>query len=223
MHMMKTSLGTPWMMALPFALAGMLLAAGSSPAAEPQPIPVEVRAWLGKVSVARAGGAFQPVTRGTVLAPGDTIRTESGSAVDLYLGELAGMLRVTERSLLIVEQAVSKDPAAGGGFEVKLALKSGEVLGRVAAHGGGSRFQVAVPVGIGAVLEGGFRIDARGYMVQLDGKGLFVHAPDDTEPVAHSLTTPPATYVSPRHGVNPAPAELVREVVGQTRSKLPKS
>lgn len=221
MHMMKTSLGNPWMNVL--ALAGILLAATSSPAAEPPPLPVEVRAWLGKVSYARAGGSFQPVTRGTSLAPGDSLRTEVGSAVDVYLGELAGTVRVTERSTLVIEQAVAKDPAAGGGFEIKLALKSGELLGRVAPHGGGSRFQVAVPVGIAAVVEGGFRVDARGYMVLLDGKGLFVHAPDDnTEPVAHSLTTPPAVYFSPRRGVNPAPAELVREVAGQTRSKLPK-
>jgi hypothetical protein len=209
------------LLAFAVALTGILALAPEG-AAAPQPMKVEVRGWLGRVSYSHAGGPFQPLKKDTVLEVGDGIQTEAGSAVDLFLSDVAGTVRLTERSTLILEQAVIRDPATGASFEVKLALKSGELLGHVMPHGGGSRFQVAVPLGIGAVVEGQFRIDARGYMVLLDGQALFVHAPSEGEPIAHPLSAPPAVYFSPKNGVHPAPEELIREVTGQTRSKLPK-
>jgi len=208
-------------LAVALGLAGMFSTAPSALSA-PQPIKAEVRGWLGRVTYSHAGGPFQPVKKGVTLETGDTLQTDSASAADIFLGDLAGTVRVTERSTLVIEQAIVKDPTTGAAFEIKLALKSGELLGRVTAHGGGSRFQVAVPEGIGAVVDGQFRIDAKGYMVFLEGKGLFVHAPAGSEPVAHPLNAPPAIYFSPRTGVHPAPEELVREVAAQTHSKLPK-
>jgi hypothetical protein len=197
-----------------------LAVSGLAALAAPEPIRPEVRGLLGRVRISRPGGPALPLKAGSPVAVGDTIQTERGAAVDLYLGDQAGTVRVTELSTLVIEEAVLKDPASGS-FEVKLALKSGELLGRVMPQSLGSRFQVATPAGIGAVADGQFRIDARGYFVLLDGKAIFVHAPGEAEPVAHSLKAPPAMYFSPRSGLQTAPEELVREVAGQTRSKLP--
>ena len=190
-------------------------------AAAPVPVKAEVRGWIGRAQFSRAAGAFQPVKKNTVLEAGDIIQTASGSAVDIFLGDLAGTVRLTESSTLVIEKSVLTDPAAGANFQVNLALKSGELLGRITPHGGASRFQVAVPAGIAAVVDGQFRIDSRGYFVLLEGKGVFVHAPATGEPTAHTLAAPPAVYFSPVEGVRTAPEPLVREVAGQTRSKLP--
>lgn len=210
---------------LPSRLAGLSLAmvlvfSSRAASAADAPISPAVKGWLGKVTVAKAGGPAQPLQRGTVLAVGDTLVTARGAAVDVFLGDQAGTVRITEGSSVLIEQAVLKDPASGS-FEVKLALNSGELLGRVQPQSMGSRFQVATPAGIAAIAEGQFRVDARGYFVLLDGKALFVHAPAQGEPAAHTLNAPPAVYFSPRRGPQPAPEVLVREVSGQTRSPLP--
>lgn len=200
------------------ALALVLTAPAALVAADP--IYPAIRGWLGQVSVAKAGGPAQPVKRGGALAVGDTIQTGRGAAVDIFLGAQAGTVRITEGSSVLIEQAETKD-AASGSFEVKLTLNSGELLGRVQPQSMGSRFQVSTPAGIAAIAEGQFRVDARGYFVLLDGKAIFVHAPAEGDPVAHTLSAPPATYFSPRRGLQSAPEQLVREVAGQTRSPLP--
>lgn len=202
------------------ALALALALFGSAPRAAGEPIRPLVKGALGKVSVSKAGGPAQPLKPGTTLDTGDTLVTGRGAAVDVFLGNQAGTVRITEGSSVLIEQAELKDPASGS-FEVKLTLNSGELLGRVQPQSMGSRFQVSTPAGIAAVAEGQFRVDARGYFVLLDGKAIFVHAPAQGDPVAHTVSAPPATYFSPRRGLQSAPEVLVREVSGQTRSPLP--
>jgi hypothetical protein len=178
---------------------------------------------LGSAQYSRAGGPFIPVKKGAVFEAGDVIKVEGGSAVDIFFGPLAGTVRLTESTTLVIEKSVVADGQLGAAaFELNLFLRDGEMLGRVERHGGGSRFQVKVPVGLGAIVEGQFRIDSRGYVVLMDGKGAFVHVPASGEPVSHTLQAPPAVYFSPVEGVRPAPAALVREVSFQNRSKLPK-
>ncbi|HEU0011483.1 MAG TPA: hypothetical protein VFT34_16810 [Verrucomicrobiae bacterium] len=178
---------------------------------------------LGTAEYSRAGGPFVPVKKGAVFAVGDVIKTERGSAVDIFFGPLAGTVRLTESTTLVIEKsAVAEGQLGAATFELNLSLREGEILGRVERHGGGSRFQVKLPAGLAGIVEGQFRIDARGYVVLLDGKAGYVHIPASGEPVSHTLQAPPATYFSPVEGVQPAPVELVREVTNQNRSKLPK-
>ena len=177
---------------------------------------------LGTAQYSRAGGPFIPIKKGAVFQAGDVIKTESGSAVDIFFGPLAGTVRLTESTTLVIEKSVVADERLGATFELSLSLREGEILGRVERHGGGSRFQVKVPTGLGAIVEGQYRIDARGYVVLLDGKAVYVHVSASSEPVPHTLQAPPAVYFSPVEGVRPAPAALVREVTYQNRSKLPK-
>ena len=177
---------------------------------------------LGTAQYSRAGGPFVPVKKGAVFGAGDVIKTESGSAVDIFFGPLAGTVRLTESTTLVIEKSVVADERLGATFELNLSLRDGEILGRVERHGGVSRFQVKVPTGLVAIVEGQFRMDARGYVVLLDGKAVYVHVSRSSEPVPHTLQAPPAVYFSPVEGVRPAPTALVREVTYQNRSKLPK-
>jgi len=177
---------------------------------------------LGTAEYSHAGNAFVPVKKGTVFEAGDVIKTDRGSAMDVYFGPLAGTVRLTESTTLVIEKSTAAEGREGAAFELTLNLREGEILGRVERHGGTSRFEVKVPAGMGRIAEGQFRIDARGYVVLLDGKAGFVHVPASGEPVPHTLQAPPATYFSPVEGVRPAPSVLVKEVANQNRSKLPK-
>ena len=202
--------------------AWMILAAvlAGPPAgfAAPMAAKAELRGMVGRAQYSHAGGPFQAVAKGAAFEAGDVIQTAGGSALDLDLGPGVGTVRLTESTTLVIEKwsAVEKS------YELSLFLRDGEMLGRVARPADPSRFQVKVNSGIGAVVEGQFRLDAKGYLVLLDGKAGFVHVPSSGEPVAHALHAPPAQYFSPVGGVRTAPAELVKEVNNQLRSKLPK-
>jgi hypothetical protein len=199
-----------------------LMAGLADGVAAPAPAKALLVGLLGTAQYSRAGGPFIPVKKGAIFETGDVIKTERGGAMDIFFGPLAGTVRMTELSTLVIEKSVAAEGRDGAAFELNLSLREGEILGRVERHGGASRFQVKVPVGLGAIVEGPFRIDARGYVVLLDGKCVFVHMPPTGDPVPHTLQAPPAAYFSPTEGVRPAPAALVREVTNQNRSKLPK-
>ena len=207
--------------------ASLLLLAWMARIADASAAPAAAKAQLlgllGTAQYSRAGGPFLPVKKGASFEAGDVIKTERGSAVDIFFGPIAGTVRLTESTTLVIEKSVVADGQLGAAaFELTLALREGEILGRVERHGGGSRFEVKVPAGLGRIVEGQFRLDARGYAVLLDGKAAFVHVPASGEPVPHTLHAPPATYFSPVEGVRPAPVALVKEVMNQTRSKLPR-
>ncbi len=182
----------------------------------------KVQGILGQAQYSRNSGPFAPLGPGMVLQPGDVVQTATGSAVDLYLVEGPGALRLTESSTLILEKLSVADEKAGEKFQVLLNLQSGELLGLSKTVSSDSRFEIKVPNGLAQVLRGRFRVDARGYLVLVDGKALFAHIPAEGAPVVHTLTAPPAVYFSPAGGVQPAPRALEREVVNQMRSKLPR-
>ena len=128
------------------------------------------------------------------------------------------MVRLTESTTVVIERWTTGE----GASELQLFVRDGEVLGKASRGAAGSRFQVKLNSGLGAIVEGQYRVSAKGYVVLLDGKAVFVQVPAGGEPQAHSLNAPPAVYFSPNEGVRAAPAELVKEVSNQWRSKLPK-
>ena len=181
-----------------------------------------VKAILGQAKLSRMGGSFTPLGPGMVVRPGDLIQTASGSAVDLHLGDVAGTVRLTESASLVVDTYLCLDTALGGEFQIRLGLLDGEILGLSKSVLQPSQFEIKTAAGIARILEGRFRVDARGRVVVVEGKALFAHVPTGGEPSAHTLTGPPAVYFAPGQGVQPAPKDLQREVISQMRSKLPR-
>lgn len=177
----------------------------------------EVRGILGRARVAPAGGAFAVLRGGAALSTGSIIETASESAVDLYLGPAAGVLRLTQGTTVVIE----KLNVTGQDWEVELDVRQGELLGKASAVPG-SKLMVKTATNLSVVGEGQFRFSARGYIVLLHGKILVGTSPVKGEPVTTPLLAPPAVYYSPTEGVRPAPPALVGEVKNQTRSKLPK-
>jgi len=199
-------------------LLGGTLALPSNIEAAPTAPKADVRGLLGRAQYSRAGAPMQPVTKGVAFEAGDVIQTASGAAIDIDFGGAAGIVRLTQMSTLVIEKWTAGD----AGQELAVFLRDGEMLGRVSPSAGRSRFDLKVNSGIGSIMQGQFRLDAKGYLVLVEGKGAFIHVPASGEPAPHSLSAPPAVYFSPTEGVRPASADLVKEISGQWRSKLPK-
>lgn len=164
---------------------------------------------------ASAGGAYAAVQVGTVVRAGDTLQTATGSALDLDYGGAVGTVRLLQSTTVTV--------TSSGATGLTLELKGGEVLGHVKPLPAGAKFQVDVPAGIAGVIEGEFRLNARGYLVVLGGNALFAEVRPDADPMVHSLKGSEPKYFSPvEHAVRPAPAPLVDEVRKQLKARLPK-
>jgi hypothetical protein len=204
------------------AVIAVGLAAGAARGADGQPRTAKVTAILGHAQFSKAGGPWVPLGPGMVLRAGDVVQTAGGAAVDLYLGEVTGTIRLTESSTLAVNKLASTAPESPDGFDVQLSLRTGELLGLSKPVPEGSRFEVKVASGLAQIAEGRFRVDAHGRVVVVEGKVFFAYVPASGDGAAHTLTAPPPTYFAPDYGVQPAPKELAREVVKQMRAKLPR-
>jgi hypothetical protein len=188
----------------------------NAPSADAQ---IKVKGTQGRVQFSRKDGPFVPAAEATVLRAGDVIRTATGSAAELDFGPGPGTVRVTEGTIVAIEKLVlPKQP--GAAFAVELTLRSGELLGSFKESGAESRFEVKTASGIARPLRGQFRVQARGFLVVLEGKAIFAYVPVGGEPAVHTLTAPPACYFTPSVGVQPAPRNLVREVNTQMKAKL---
>ena len=145
--------------------------------------------------------------------------------MDVYLGKEAGAIRLTQNTTVRIERLSDTN----GQSETYLHLQRGTILGNNSGrHASGigrhasdhASGQIKTAVGIAEVGSAAFRLHAEGYLVVLNGTAHFAHVPATGEPKLHSLNAPPAVYFSPTEGVKPAPKELAREVVNQSKARL---
>jgi len=162
------------------------------------------------------GSGDTPLRVGTKLSAGTTIRTGARGAADIFLGSEPGVIRLTQNTILLIEQLHGTNDTSN----TYLHLQQGSILGNGSNVRESSRYQIKTGIGIGGVTTAAFRLHAEGYFVALDGKAHFAHVPTNGEPKLHNLTAPPAVYFSASQGVKPAPKELVREVINQSKARL---
>lgn len=184
-------------------------------AAEPTPV-AEVSGVFGVATAQQPGAPEEQLRIGVTLPAGTVIRTASGAAVDLHLGNDAGVVRITQNTKLSIEQLQRTNSDS----ETYLHLQHGTVLGNGATIRAGSRYHIKNLSGVVAIGNAAFRLHAEGYFVVIEGKAQFAFVPPGGEAQVHTLSAPPAVYFSPSEGVKPAPKQLVKEVVSQSKAKL---
>lgn len=177
--------------------------------------PAEVSGVFGPAFV-NSGTGDTPLRVGTKLSAGTTIRTGARGAADIFLGGEPSVIRLTQNTIVRIEQLHGTNNTS----ETYLHLQQGSILGNGSNVPENSRYQIKTAVGIAGIASGAFRLHAEGYLVLLNGKARFAHVPTNGEPKLYDLTAPPAVYFSAAEGVKPAPKELVREILDQSRARL---
>lgn len=172
----------------------------------------EVEGVKGTATYTYGSGSPMQLKRGLALPPGSAVRVERDSAVDLFLGPEIGTVRLTQNTVLALDKL---DPKL-----TFLTLNQGTIVGWDAHVPVGSEFQVKLPNGIVGVIEGKYRLDARSYLVLVNGAMVYGYVVGGEQPKPYVLRAPPGVYFSPVEGVRPAPALLEREVDLQTKGKL---
>ena len=183
--------------------------------AQTQPGRAEVRSIKGSAVYSTPTSPAQPLKVGTVLPAGTTIRTSAGTSVDLFLGNSAGVVRLTENTTLTLDKLALTDTGADTVVEVQLNLPEGNILGNVNKLSAASKYEVKVPNGVAGIRGTRFRMSSTSFLVLLDGTLVFVHVPPGGQPTPYTLSAPPPVYFSPIEGVKLAPEDLVNEVRNQ--------
>ena len=170
----------------------------------------EVRAITGRAAYSTGGAPFMDLKVGTVLYSGTTIKTAPGSSVDLFMGNSAGVVRVTESTTLALDRLTLTDTGADIVTETQLDLREGTILGNVNKLSAASRYEIRTPNGVAGIRGTRFQISASSFIILLEGTMVFVHVQNNV-PQAHVLRGPPAVLYAPNEGVRPAPPDLVRD------------
>jgi hypothetical protein len=181
----------------------------------------QVQGIIGNATATTPDGNVGPLKARMVLYPGTTIKTGPRAAVDLFLGKSAGIVRLTENSILVFKKYKLLDAGGQTIIELEMDLEQGSMLGKEGKiTTASSHYEIKLPTGIVGIDGGTFRINAQGYIVLTEGSVAYVHTDAKGKPKPFKLQAPPATYFSPVEGVMPAPEALSREVTFQLKSKL---
>ncbi len=172
----------------------------------------DVQGLTGEATYTIAGAAAIALRAGASVPAGAIVTTGRSSAVDLYFGPEIGTVRLTQNTILSLEKL---DRA-----QTSLTLLEGSIVGWGAKVPANTDYQVKLPNGIVGIVEGKYRLDARSYLVLLNGAMAFAYVAPGAPPTPYTLKAPPAVYFSPIEGVKPAPAPLQREVELQCKGKL---
>ena len=134
-----------------------------------------------------------PLKVGTVLLSGATVRTEAGSVVDIFMGNSAGFVRVTENTTLALDKLAFTETGADTVVEIQLNLPDGTILGNVNKLSAASKYEVKVPNGVAGIRGTRYRISASAYVVLLDGSLIMVFVPPTGgNPIPYPMFGPPA-------------------------------
>ena len=104
---------------------------------------------------------WRPLRTGMVLSQGMTLRTQSGSTVDLGLGPNGRSVRLTPETELILERLNYSEGTAGQ-VETVLNLRQGRIQGKTGKLPPGSRFDVITPSGRADLTGRDFGVNADG-------------------------------------------------------------
>jgi hypothetical protein len=111
-----------------------------------------VRHITGSAQYQTGGGVWMPISKGTELPPGSSIKTDKESMVDVYLGALNGpTLRVTGETTVAIDTLTYTGAGEDAVSETKLNLQDGRILGSVRKLGQASKYEIKTPTGVAGI------------------------------------------------------------------------
>jgi len=115
----------------------------------------------GTASYIDAGGLSHGLKAGDVLKPGDTVKTDTDSEVDLLLEHLESAVGLSGGSVLKLERLSYEDTPVGRIAQTRLNLSAGELFGKVRKQLAGARFEVVTPKSVAYVRGTTFFINSQ--------------------------------------------------------------
>lgn len=192
----------------------------SSLTAETKTVNAEVRSVTGVATFTPPGGEPTDIKPGTVIPPGSVINTAPGAQVNLFLGRNAGVVRLSENSVLKIQTLQQTGTGSETVTDTQLELQKGEVFGHVNKQSAASTYQITLPDGVVDLKQSRFQVTSKtldnladnnnapnapqtptGSTVRLiSGEGHFTHEGTTVEFKGPGEFTPGAGGVVPLNG-----------------------
>jgi hypothetical protein len=115
------------------------------------------------------GRVWQPLTNGTALTTGQSIRTGAGTTADLWLPQTATCVRVCPGTTLLLEALAFERVDTNTVFDVELGLRQGRILCIVGQLAAAAKFEVKTRQGVCMVRGTSFAATAEGRVTVLVG------------------------------------------------------
>ena len=217
---------------VPSIILFLMLGAAFSFGATTIPGRAEVRSVKGTALWSTNDVLPMPLKVGTILRSGATITTGTNSAVDLFLGVSAGVIRIAESTTLSLDSLQITEMGADKKVEVQLDLPDGEMYFNVNKLSKASRYEIKMPTGVAGIrgTKGSFNTRpgiTKPPIVLLEGTLVFIHAKPNGQITTYTLKAPPAVSFTPEEGVKEASPAVVQVTVAQvesvTKTATPKS
>ncbi|MEI7731518.1 MAG: FecR domain-containing protein [Verrucomicrobiota bacterium] len=137
----------------------------------PQVGKITVRAVHGTAQVQlTAGAAWTPLRVNTMLKPGAVIKTAAESYVDVMLGQMLSIVRVTANTEVGMDKFNVTKTDDDVIMDTLLDLKAGTLLGNVKKLAATSKYDVKTPVNVCGIRGTKFKVDGNGNVVVYSGK-----------------------------------------------------
>lgn len=169
----------------------------------------EVKKVTGRASVSNSAGT-RSVVVGMELRSGDTITTERGSTVDLWLGLNGDALRVEPESTLSLDTLEITNPAERT-FTTSMSLSKGGVVGNVASKISlASKYEVKTTRGVAGIRGTVYSLRTDGTLVVARGTVVFSFVLNG---VTQQVTVPQGQQFKPGDAApTPAPPQVLTTI-----------
>ena len=134
-----------------------------------------VKGVTGAAAYVDALGFTHPLKVGDVVRPGETVKTDAGSTVDLFLDQNGPGIGLNPNSTLRLDKLTYEQSAMGTVIDTRLDLRAGELYGIVKKLAAGSHFEVKMPQGVAVVRGTEFFINAQDGTVYVTRGTVLVH------------------------------------------------
>ncbi len=152
--------------------AGMVVCATAVIGATERNGSAMVRFAFGQPQVSRGSGAAVTAERYMVLRPGDVIKTDAKSHLDMVLGNNNGSAQVTPGSELALEKLTYSNNGLEVVHDTQLSLRSGAVAGNVNKMAAASKYEIKTPKGVVGIRGTRYKISANGDVAVTDGRAV---------------------------------------------------
>jgi len=156
---------------------------------------------------------WQPLKVGTMLKPGMTVQTASGSYVDLVLNNANAVatpvpvasnnlmsarpkveqdaIRLRENTVLSIDKLTIAQTGVDTVTDTQLDLKAGRIFGTVKKMSAASRYEIKIPNGVAGIRGTIYELSADGVLDVLDGSVWLSYLGPDGKPIVKEV---PAGY-----------------------------
>ena len=178
-----------------------------------------LNALAGDVRVSTKGGSFEIAAGGTLLHPGDIVKTGAGSHADIDLGGNVGIVQIAPRSIFVLDKMTITDAGQEKLTETQLKIDEGAFYAKINKLAKGSRYEIATPKGIAGIRGTSIYATADGQITVLEGTAgvAFPNPPNPPDVyVAHDGETVGPNDRPP----HPVSEDLQRDIVEALRDAI---